>query len=60
MHSYYRAMTNFLGIFGLEILLEHEDVPERCGEHQSLAFLYRKLQEIHFAISFGFQKLSPG
>ena len=48
----------FLGIFRLifqeEILLEQEDVPIRCGEHQSL--VAGSVQDIIFAISLGFPK----
>ena len=49
---------SFLGIFRLkyqeDILLEQEDVPIGCGEHQSL--VTGNLQDINFTISLGFPK----
>ena len=48
----------FLGIFRQifkeDILLEQEDVPIVCGEHQSL--VTGNLQDINFTISSGFPK----
>ena len=51
-------MTCFLGIFRLifqeEILLEQEDAPIGCEEHQSL--VTGNLPDINFTISLGFPK----
>ena len=48
--------ASFLAIFRLkyqeDILLEQEDVPIGCGEHQSL--VTGNLQDINFTISLGF------